>query len=307
MFYLLVSVVVIIAILANVSEADGSIDVATDKGDIKTIWQSNTPFPSTNPSKRCRWVDFQGAHLMCVHQSPDVVSDRIHDKGRWPDCDVLHLLWNKRPLPSKQDIYIDIGGNIGSCVFHMLHHTKATIRVFEPNPDNLFCLTSTLLNLPSATRDRVTVHPIALGMSRSTTSLYVSKKNAGNGVVGHSIGRAKETFNDPIATHTDRYDVLVDTNTIVGLLKMDAQGFECNIMRGMGKAIDRIKVIKTEVANLWLSGHNNCSDKILFDLLQGSGKQLKDVHGTVLTKPKSGLDLYDVIATTRPSVRKLIT
>lgn len=272
---------------------------AANKGDIKTIWQSNTPFPSTNSSKTCRWVEFQGAHRMCVHESPDTISDTIQDKGRWHDCDILDGLYNERPSPSKEDIYIDIGGNIGSCVFHMLHHTNTSIRVFEPNPDNLFCLTSTLLSLPSGTRDRVTVHPIALGASRSTTHLHVSKKNAGNGVVGHSIGRSHERFNDPIAIHIHRYSALVDTDTSVGLLKLDAQGFECNILRGMGKAIDRIKVIFTEIANLWLSGHDNCSDKIFFDLLQGDGKQLKDEHGTVLAEPKSGLFMYDVIATTR--------
>ena len=80
----------------------------------------------------------------------------------------------------------------------------------------------------------------------------------------------------------------------VGLLKMDAQGHECAIVRGMGRLVEHIKVIKTEIANLWLSGHQNCSDSILFNLLQTHGRRIEDEHGVVLTEPKV-LDVYDVI------------
>ena len=176
----------------------------------------------------------------------------------------------------------------------MLLHTDAHIKVFEPNPDNLFCLTSTLLQLSKETQNRVTLYPIALGLHKSTSKLYVSSKNAGNGVLNQKIGRSHEKFNQPIDIEVRRYDELLTKHDSVGLLKMDAQGHECVIVRGMGRLVEHIKVIKTEIANLWLSGHQNCSDSILFNLLQTHGRRIEDEHGVVLTEPKV-LDVYDVI------------
>ena len=52
-------------------------------------------------------------------------------------------------------------------------------------------------------------------------------------------------------------------------VKMDAQGFECNILEGMGQAIaSGIEVIKFEYAKLWLDGQN-CTD--LFDRFYNYG------------------------------------
>ena len=254
-------------------------------------WHDVVPYPSTR-SKDCRWVKFQESHQTCVHEHDDTISDTIELTGRWADCDILDKLWNSRPSPSADDIYVEIGGNIGSCVFHMLLHTDAHIKVFEPNPDNLFCLTSTLLQLSKETQNRVTLYPIALGLHKSTSKLYVSSKNAGNGVLNQKIGRSHEKFNQPIDIEVRRYDELLTKHDSVGLLKMDAQGHECAIVRGMGRLVEHIKVIKTEIANLWLSGHQNCSDSILFNLLQTHGRRIEDEHGVVLTEPKV-LDVYD--------------
>ena len=150
---------------------------------------------------------------------------------------------------------------------------------------------------PRSARDRVTVFPVALGALRASGSLHVSENNAGNGVEGHAIGRAHGTIQGAHRnTYIHPYSALV--NARVGLLvKMDAQGFECAILRGMGHAIDQIQVIKTEIANMWrLSGQANCSDATLFGLLHDAGKELKDERGTTLTEPYRNRE-YDLIAT----------
>ena len=55
--------------------------------------------------------------------------------SRWP--------WQAGAL----GVYLDIGANIGACIMTMLLASDAFIVAFEPNPANLFRLTSTLLKL----------------------------------------------------------------------------------------------------------------------------------------------------------------
>ena len=257
-------------------------------------WHDVVPYPCSK-SKECRWVKFQESHQTCDHEHDDAISDTIELTGRWADCDILDKLQNSRPSRSADDIYVEIGGNIGSCVFHMLLHTDAHRKVFEPNPDNLFCLTSTLLQLSEETQNRVALYPIALGQHKSTSKLYVSSKDAGNGVLNQKLGRSHENFNQPIDIEVRRYDELLTKHDSVGLLKMDAQGHECAIVRSMGRLVQHIKVIKTDIINLWRSGHQNCSDSILFNLLQTHGRRVQDEHVVVLTESRV-LDVYDVIA-----------
>lgn len=256
-------------------------------------WGGASAHPSSGP-KHCRWVTFQNTYEMCVHEHVDTVSDTIARTGRWPDCDILHALWQKRPLASTDDVYVEIGGNIGSCVLHMLLHTDARMIVFEPNPDNLFCMTSTLLRLPVHVQIRVTLYPVALGDKASSSKLFVSSTNAGNGIVNHKIGREHEVFNAPIEIQVRRYDALFSAKDRVGLLKMDAQGHECAIVRGMGTQLSHIQVLKTEISNLWLSGHENCSDSILFRLFHAHGRRVTNQHGVTMSAPEAA-DVYDVV------------
>jgi hypothetical protein len=100
----------------------------------------------------CRWATFKATNgvtaSMCVHPGIDVVSSSIVSTGRWSECDRLTTLWQYGgDGVNEKSVYVEIGGNIGSCVMQMLLTTKAPIIVFEPDPRNQFCLTNTLMNL----------------------------------------------------------------------------------------------------------------------------------------------------------------
>ena len=155
-------------------------------------------------------------------------------------------------------------------------------------------MTSTLLRLPVHMQIRVTLYPVALGDKASSSKLFVSSTNAGNGIVNHKIGRKHEAFNAPIEIQVRRYDALFSTKDRVGLLKMDAQGHECAIVRGMGTRLSHIQVLKTEISNLWLSGHENCSDSILFRLFHAQGRRVTNQHGVTMSAPGAA-DVYDVV------------
>ena len=61
--------------------------------------------------------------------------------------------------------------------------------------------------------------------------------------------------------YVERLDSILESKKIkVGLLKMDAQGFECKILEGMGGEVaEQIDVMKFEYADHWLFSHG-CMD-----------------------------------------------
>jgi len=229
---------------------------------------------------------------MCVHSQSDVVSDSIVKWGKWDDCDVLSELWSKNG--KEGTAYVEIGGNIGACVMHMLLSTSASdIRVFEPNPANLFCLTSTLLKLPSAMRLRVTLYPVALGQYQVRSAIYAQKGNMGNSAVGQFIpDQASSKALDAVPIQVKRYDDVISPQTEVSLMKIDAQGYECNILRGFGPR--KVKVIKSEIANHWLLSQN-CSDAGLFEQFHARNMKVYNENGVLLDKPIK-MAIYDIVA-----------
>jgi hypothetical protein len=92
------------------------------------------------------------------------------------------------------------------------------------------------------------------------------------------------------------------------LLKIDAQGFECRIMDGMGAVQDHIRAIGTEIAQSWLVGQG-CSDAGYLDRMRAAGFEvfLRFDHITgksvLVTKLLSNVSVYDVVALDKRSQR----
>lgn len=62
--------------------------------------------------------------------------------------------------------------------------------------------------------------------------------------------------------HVERLDsILAASKMKIGLMKMDAQGFECRIVEGMGDVAEIIDVMKFEYAYPWLHSHG-CFDLV---------------------------------------------
>lgn len=202
---------------------------------------------------------------MCVHDpvSDKLVSASIVRKGRWVDCDKLTSLWFQSTKHGN-GVYVEIGGNIGSCIMQMLLSTNASIIAFEPHPKNLHCLTSTLMELDPVQRSRVTLLPIALGATSGNTTIIAATNNMGNSIVGgKEIKDApSQTFHDPIPISIEPLDSILfpeeaghdESLMTVSLMKIDAQGLECQIMDGMPKTLMHTRLITGEVAGKWLRG-----------------------------------------------------
>ena len=85
--------------------------------------------------------------------------------------------------------------------------------------------------------------------------------------------------------YVERLDSILNLENIhVGLLKMDAQGFECNIIEGMGqKLANSISVVKFECATTHLLAHG------CLDLLPKMSNHSFDMYKKIEDENLSGL------------------
>ena len=259
-----------------------------------SLWNGETPITSGRPAHVCRWVTFKvgtARYPMCVHEESDAISNSIAGGGRWPYCDSLTTLWGHDENPG---IHFEVGANIGACMMQMLTTTNARIFVFEPNPDNLFCLTSTLLRLDAALRSRVAVFPIGLGAGAAENVVHAAKGNMGNSVVGTVIkDNPHQNFRSPRKISIRSLDDIFQHPPTITLMKIDVQGYECNVLDGMTTVIPHVRLLKTEVSNHWLKPQG-CDDKGLFRRLRPHFT-LTDESNHPMDRPISKWD-YDILA-----------
>lgn len=208
----------------------------------------------------CTWATFKSTSgktsMICIHSFPDVISHKISVDHRWPDCDYLPVLWNEytsNDLGKEDNLYIDIGANIGSCIMEMLLSTDANIIGFEPHPSNHLNMRKTFSRLDKSLQDRILLAPIAIGNEHLLSSLHTSATNMGNSVIGKAV-KDFESDNEDIqdSIQIERLDDVLNTSVNIKLVKLDAQGYECNVLQGMGKLAKQIQIIYFEYAKRWL-------------------------------------------------------
>jgi FkbM family methyltransferase len=147
------------------------------------------------------------------------------------------LLWS-RLLESVTTVF-DVGANIGLYTLLAAAHLRGrgTVHAFEPNPDVFFSLAR------SIDRNSFThAHIAQLGLSDSDgeTSFFLPKDRA------WTTGSLIEGFTDQDASlviETMRFDTYCARFQIakVDLIKVDVEGAELKVLRGMGELLERWK------------------------------------------------------------------
>jgi len=160
----------------------------------------------------------------------------------------------------------------------MLFSTKAHIIGFEADPRNAAQVTNTLMGLPKELRDRVSFFPMGLSHVSETGVIHVASRNRGNSVVNVAIKDfSSDKMEEPIPIVLDRLDAVFSNATTKSsllenllLIKMDVQGYECNVIDGGLEMFRAAKGIKTEVALRWLEGQG-CSGEGLLQRIEKAG------------------------------------
>ena len=209
---------------------------------------------------------------MCLPPPNEHVADTIRRMGHWPDCEWLTRLWHLKAR--EQDLFVEVGANIGACTLEMLLSTNATVVAIEPNPANLFYLTSTLAmaaHANPAIAQRVVVLPV--GASSYSRTSRMTLRGGGSAV---DAPRRARNFNDEAAVGTKeseattitvhRLDELIPTQTASHLLKADVQGLECEVLRGAARNLPLISAAAVELDPRLLRS-NGCDAPTILRLL----------------------------------------
>jgi len=234
---------------------------------------------------QCDWQ-----HGMCLRQYSDQVSDHIKRDGKWSDCDALQVWWKHLPDrfnnsaaqgTSSDKLFVDIGSNIGACLFPMAARSDVPMAMaFEPNPKNLFYLTSTVLGTPQ-TKNHIVLYPYALGDEDADESIYMEHGNAGNSVVGtptNADSAAVATV--PVVKLDEIFMTGSAPPPYIHLMKIDAQGFEVKILKGAKNlfAAGAVNAVKFELATTWLENQGTSSVEYINDYLS-MGFEIFDPEG----------------------------
>ena len=257
--------------------------VTSDSSDTFAL---NITAPNDN---HCHWINNTHASWllpsrprMCIRGRDDILSNVIHDIGRWPDCDdLIHVLL--KPYNPNQGIFVDVGANIGACSFLVAGNLFVT-HAFEPQPDNLKYFRSTLGYHHSDFRDLIHLHTVALGDQSGESVIYRQQGNAGNSVVGVVHPDDPNNKNDYILMQRNAELIRISTlddelwpdNRTVApkilVMKLDVQGFEVKVLQGAKRllAARAVLAIKTEMAPAFLRAQGT-SPLALCHLLAGAG------------------------------------
>ena len=116
--------------------------------------------------------------------------------------------------------------------------------------------------------------------------MYEQAGNTGNSIVGAMVGSKSRNFIRR-RIHVRPLDAIFPHGLHVELMKVDVQGYECEVFRGMREllASQQVRKIHFEV---WAEGlaAQNCSTEQLVDTLQADGYELC-ISGADLTASKA--------------------
>jgi FkbM family methyltransferase len=146
-----------------------------------------------------------------------------------------------RSLLRPGDHFLDVGANVGYFSLFAFHNDPwVTMDAVEPLPDSVTALRWNMwFNKVPAT-----IHPCALDERRRTLSLTVAPSNIGDTRVSAPSGAAGEITVDAVPG-----DELFAGRTF-DVVKLDVQGWEGEVIRGMSRTIERSRDIAI-VAEYW--------------------------------------------------------
>jgi len=169
----------------------------------------------------------------------DHISDKIRVFGRY-ELDELEALdaFVLSRLPGRTRCCVDVGANIGN---HCLFFSRRFARVvaFEPNP-----LAVDLLrwNLRANGIANVTVHAAGLAEHAATAAMSIVDRNLGaSHVVAGPAGEAAGA--DRVQVDLLRGDDVLLDEEAVDLVKIDVEGFELGVLRGLERTLERHRPI----------------------------------------------------------------
>lgn len=166
----------------------------------------------------------------------------------------------------KGDRFIDIGANIGMislCAVRLVGE-RGEVECFEPNPD---CVAKIRENISLNGLTNITIHPVGLSDERGKMTLNLATTHTGTATFA-SIENPERSYSVEVLIGDD---VLLSNKNIIKLIKIDVEGFELHVLKGLKRTLDTFKpFLITE----FLESHfqrANTSGKEIKNYLTGKG------------------------------------
>jgi len=163
------------------------------------------------------------------------------------------------------DTYIDIGANQGVLTLQASRIVGPEGRVvaFEPNPEAFRIMKA---HLVLNRRTNCELHNMGLSDEEGKLTLSLGEEHSGTATF-RSLDRAVHKIPVPVR----RGDSLLRPEELRGrvLVKIDTEGFEHRVVRGLGPLLDRVDTVFTiEVTDSWLRELGSSSGALFDDFLE---------------------------------------
>lgn len=172
---------------------------------------------------------------------------------------------------SEDDVFYDVGANVGLYTCFVSQVSADTV-AFEPHPENRERLRD---NVELNELSNVTIRREALSDSDGVAELEV----AGTGVAGegtHSLVTDDKT-DGALEVEEARTDSLVDELPTPDVVKIDVEGAELQVLRGMKEMLADCRVVYTEVHPDRLQRRGGSEDEVV-ELLERAGLSVEKLE-----------------------------
>ncbi len=171
----------------------------------------------------------------------DNVGGQIATLGLY-DLVVTETLWR---LCESGATVIDIGANVGYTSFVMAHRIgNGKLMAFEPHPSLSAELRDNIASLKSqGCRSQIETHEIALGSVAGELPLHVPKDfSYHRGESSLAAPKHLEYSSDVISVNVKKLDDVITAEERIGVMKIDVEGFELDVLRGAEKLFSERRV-----------------------------------------------------------------
>lgn len=158
--------------------------------------------------------------------------------GRYEDENLAVLL----SLVDDDTVFVDVGANLGYFSLRVAQRlVRGKVLAFEPQPGLVDLMRRTLhLN---GLRDQVEVHPVGLSDESGTLAMEIPVGHAGGAQIPTQLSRRWNTLKygevQRQSVEVRVFDELVPADFRCQLVKIDVEGYELSVLRGMRRTLER--------------------------------------------------------------------
>ena len=190
------------------------------------------------------------------------------------------------------DVAVDIGANVGymTCLMASRVGPGGAVHAFEPEPRHFEALER---NVAANGLGNVFCHRVALSATGGRTSLYLDPENPGDHTLVPLPGRRSVSVE---TVSFDDYWRTTGESRPIRLLKLDVQGHETGVVRGMADSLrtGRIDAILVEVWPYRLEQAGSSAEELLGSLL-ARDRRVEVLSTTAPERPETLSELRSLI------------